>query len=130
MGIAGRAIGGVALILSLAFVQAVAARCAGEGASLEAMRICGCSVRHRLQAGWKQENVLDAYYARDASYTPAQLAAVLSGLTGKCHGDEYFYLSYGDAVRLRFDLSLAVAEAQWEGGHVLAFPREAWRKRR
>ena len=125
---------GLALLAQMAaqptpFEMAVARRCTGEGAHPAAMQMCACSVRHRLQHGWTEARVLDAYYAPDVAPSEQGLAAVVVGLAGACEGREYFYMSGSDARRLGFDMAQAVAVVRWEGKEVVSFSREQWRER-
>lgn len=112
------------------FEMAVVRRCAGEGSHPAAMQMCACSVRHRLQAGWAQERVLDAYYAPDVAPSEQGLVAAQLGLRGACEGREYFYVSGYDADRLGFDVAEAVGVVRWSGKEVMSFSREHWRERR
>ena len=119
----------VALLLQPApvtpFTHAVAKRCTGEGSHPQAIRICACTVKHRLEAGWGEHSVLSAYYAPDVTPTEEGLLAAAAGLNGACQGGEYFLMEHGSAVR-HFDLDWAVAEAHWDGKAVYAFKRSDW----
>ena len=106
------------------FTHAVAARCTGEGSHPQAIRICACTVAHRLEAGWG-DNVLDAYYAPDVPPTEEGLLAAAAGLNGACQGEEYFLMEHASAIRY-FDLDWAVAEVHWDGKAVYAFKRSDW----
>lgn len=122
----------VALLLQLApvtpFTHAVAARCTGEGSHPQAIRICACTVKHRLDAGWGERNVLSAYYAPDVTPTEEGLLAAAAGLNGACQGGEYFLM--GPRAAEYFDLDWAVAEAHWDGKAVYAFKRSDWGRKR
>lgn len=112
------------------FTHAVAKRCTGEGSHPQAIRICACTVKHRLEAGWSERSVLSAYYAPDvpadpdAPALPEALAATVAGLGGTCQGEEYFLL--GPYASRYFDLEWAVAEVHWDGKAVYAFKKSDW----
>ena len=100
--------------------ERVAARCAGEAQN--GVAICACSVRSRLQAGWSEDKVLDAYFARDRKPTPDQVRQAQNGLDGVgCLGTEYFLFSSADMRKLGLRADCAVAT----GGGVWAFGRDA-----
>lgn len=114
---------------STPFTHAVAARCTGEGSHPQAIRICACTVRHRLAAGWGERNVLSAYYAPDVPPTEEGLLAAAAGLNGACQGEEYFLMERASAIRY-FDLGWAVAEVHWNGKAVYAFKKTDWGRER
>ena len=111
------------------FTHAVAARCTGEGSHPQAIRICACTVKHRLDAGWGERNVLSAYYAPDVPPTEEGLLAAAAGLNGACQGEEYFLMERASAIRY-FDLGWAVAEVHWNGKAVYAFKKTDWGRER
>lgn len=110
------------------FTHAVAARCTGEGSHPQAIRICACTVKHRLEAGWSERNVLSAYYAPDVPPSEEGLVAAAAGLDGACQGEEYFLM--GPYAARYFDLEWAVAEVHWDGKAVYAFRKSDWGRRR
>lgn len=118
------------LLLATLTPQAVANRCAGEFSEPVAIAHCACTVQNRLQAGWSQWRVLDAYLAPDSVATPADVttvAAVLDGSTA-C-GDEYFMLSKADTIMLGIDHIEPVLTVK-RGGQEVRFFERAFRKRK
>ena len=98
----------------------VAEVCAGESA--DAVNLCACTVRSRLQAGWAEARVLTAYYAHSRTPTAEQVQQASDGLAGiGCVGTEYYLWSANDIAGLGLLQACAVASA----GGVWAFGRNA-----
>ncbi len=96
---------------SLDFAKEVAEKLTGEGAvtisiqsnNEDAYNYAVCTVYNRLQGGWKQDNVLDAYYAtnvRTDAYRTLQAYNILNGLIDFDCGDVYYMYSNEDLVYL------------------------------
>ena len=81
------------------FEWQVAAKMNGEGARMHPLAQQGliCSVKTRLEAGWRRSNVLSAYYARNVAPTSPEVdfAHTVLNTTYACQG-EYFAYSYWD----------------------------------
>lgn len=83
------------LLVFLLFVltpTAVANRCKGEFSA--AIKECACSVKNRLDAGWRKDKVLSAYFAKDSTATPAQVAQASAILDGSASCDPRLYFAY------------------------------------
>lgn len=76
------------------FPEQVAAKCKGEASF--AIPECACTVYNRLQAGWIQDKVLDAYYAKPVEPTEFEVWAVTHVLNEGCDLPIYFMFGKGD----------------------------------
>lgn len=119
-----------ALVLILAIaVLPVANRCAGEAHWPEAVHLCACTVKARLDQGWSPGRVLSAYYAPSARANDEMIAAAKNGLAGNnCPDDAYYFFGAGDVRRLRLDRNCATAESHGNGKTVYSFGRNALRE--
>lgn len=107
-------------------VMSVASRCANEAGWPGGVFLCSCTVKARLDAGWAEHRVLDAYYASDGKPSPEMIVAASAGLSGKdCPVDGYYLFGAGDVRWLDLDLACATATSRYEGKTVYTFPRAA-----
>lgn len=108
----------------------VAAICKGEASF--AIEACACSVRNRLDAGWRPELVMSAYYAPAVPVEAEEIELVRRVLAGEtpCNPDFYFMLEPASAIALGMThLAPAGVVTAPDGRHVFFYPRRAWRER-
>lgn len=105
----------IALLLALSALTpgAVAARCRGEASF--AIPLCACTVRNRLDAGWTEGRVLEAYYAPSVPASKEQIESVAAILRGEveCNPKLYFMYGAGDVRALglgRYEPTLTVRQ--------------------
>lgn len=116
--------------VSMGFAGEVAARCRGEASF--AVQACACTVKNRIDAGWKPHNVLNHYYASDVRPASDAVQTVQATLAGEldCPPTYYYLWSHSDIARigLRYeDASEKFCDKR--GQCVYAFPRDALKRR-
>ena len=108
----------------------VAAVCKGEASF--AIEACACSVRNRLDAGWRPDLVMTAYYAPAVPVAAEEIdlvSRVLAGAT-PCNRDFYFMLEPASVLALGMShLAPAGVVTAPDGRRVSFYPRRAWRER-
>lgn len=108
------------------FPYRVAARCKGEASY--AIRDCACTVRNRLDAGWAEHRVLDAYFAMDVEPTRQEVDRVRAVLILGCKEDYYFMYSREDVYNLGISHVVPLQRLFGETGEVW-FYEQSYRNR-
>lgn len=96
---------GLFVVVTLAILTpaAIAAKCRGEASF--AVSQCACTVRNRLDAGWSEYRVLDAYHAPSVQASPEQVQLVADVMSGaiSCDPGLYFMYGAGDVQALKLE---------------------------
>jgi len=110
------------------FPERVAAKCTGEASF--AVPECACTVKNRLDVGWSEAKVLDAYYAPSISPTTNAISITTSILNEEteCNKDFYFMLSLQDTYYLGLhDIKPAGKVVRVKNvSEIWLYPRSAW----
>lgn len=107
----------VIVLLGFAWLtpQMVSDQCVTEASF--AVRECACTVHNRLQAGWSEYRVLDAYFSIPGRADAAQVATVAAVLSGTVAcGLEYFMYSKEDVRYLGIGHYTPVRIVHWHKG--------------
>lgn len=107
-------------------VLPVAAKCSGEAGWDDGVHLCACTVKARIDAGWAEHRVLEAYYATDGEPSLSMIEQAQLGLNGEgCPADSYYLFGAGDVRYLGLDLACASGQSFGNDKWVYSFPRMA-----
>lgn len=118
-------------ILTLALLLVIGAtpvanRCVNEAGWDGGVRLCACTVRARIAAGWMPELVLGPYLAADGVATPAQIEQARLGLEGVgCPDDAYYLFSEACIATTGVRMECATGFSQNGNKRIYTFGRDA-----